>query len=107
MLESQLTARHLDLAVATGEAYNGYYEQNLIFFNHDGQLEATASWRSTIHDACYDAKFVDWDLDGDIDLLMKWQGGALQLAWQENVEGEFGDFGANRKHGQQSKSNVY
>jgi hypothetical protein len=75
----------LDLAVATGEAYNQHDEQNLIFFNHDGQLEATASWRSTLYDRCYDAKFVDWDLDGDQDLAFL--GSDSRVTIYENQDG--------------------
>ncbi len=75
----------LDLAVATGESYNSYDEQNLIFFNTGGQLEATASWRSTIYDACYDTKFVDYDGDGDQDVAFLGGGGRTTI--YENVGG--------------------
>jgi len=59
----------LDLAVATGEAYHGYQEANLVFFNEGGVLQSTAGWRSDVLDTCYDVKFADMDLDGDQDLL--------------------------------------
>lgn len=58
----------LDLAVATGEAYNDDFEANLIFFNVDGTLQSTPGWVSDGLDTCYDAKFVDIDQDGDQDL---------------------------------------
>ena len=58
----------LDLAVATGEAYNDLLESNLIFFNVDGALQSAPGWTSTVHDACYDIRFVDIDNDGDQDL---------------------------------------
>jgi len=58
----------LDLAVATGEAYNGYYEQNRIYFNQGGVLATAPGWTSTVADASYDIKFVDYDGDGDQDL---------------------------------------
>ena len=77
----------LDLAVATGEAYNGFYEPNLVFFNVDGVLEATASWSTTVSDACYDAKFVDYDGDGDQDLAFLGGGTSGRVTIYENSGG--------------------
>ena len=77
----------LDLAVATGEAYNGFLETNRVFFNHDGQLEATASWTSSYADASYDARFVDIDGDGDQDLAFLGGGAAGRVRIHTNEGG--------------------
>ncbi len=69
----------LDLAVATGEAYNFYYESNLVFFNNDGVLETEAGWSSANLDACYDVRWVDIELDGDLDLVFCESGGPLKI----------------------------
>lgn len=58
----------LDLAVATGEAYHGYQEPNLIFFNEGGVLQSEPGWVSEVADTSYDVAFVDIDGDGDQDL---------------------------------------
>jgi hypothetical protein len=60
----------LDLAVATGEAYNGDFEPNLLYLNEGGQLASLPSWQSTDEDASYDTQFVDIDNDGDLDLAV-------------------------------------
>jgi hypothetical protein len=58
----------LDLAVASGEAYNGYNERNRIYFNDGGMLTTAPGWTSDLMDTCYDVRFVDIDADGDQDL---------------------------------------
>lgn len=77
----------LDLAVATGEAYHSDYEANLIFFNVDGTLEDTPGWVSTVNDACYDAKFVDIDQDGDQDLAFCGGGASGRITIYRNNDG--------------------
>ncbi len=77
----------LDLAVATGEAYNGFLEPNLVFFNVDGRLEAVASWSAATTDASYDAKFVDYDGDGDQDLAFLGGGAGGRVTIYENTDG--------------------
>ena len=77
----------LDLAVATGEAYNGFLEPNLVFFNVDGRLEATPSWSAATPDASYDAKFVDYDGDGDQDLAFLGGGASGRVTIYENIDG--------------------
>ena len=37
----------LDLAVATGEAYNAFFQHNLIYFNEGGALAAEPGWHSS------------------------------------------------------------
>ena len=58
----------LDAAFACGEEYTGQMERNRIYFNVGGALETSASWTSSYTDACYDAYWVDVDMDGDLDL---------------------------------------
>jgi hypothetical protein len=77
----------LDLAVATGEAYNGDLETNRVFFNHGGQLEAVASWVTSYADASYDARFVDIDQDGDQDLAFLGGGAAGRVHIHYNEGG--------------------
>lgn len=60
----------LDLAVATGEAYNDRHQANLIFFNEGGALQPTPGWTSADVNAAYDVQFVDIDNDGDQDLAV-------------------------------------
>lgn len=69
----------LDLAVATGEAYNSIFESNLIYFNNDGILETEAGWLSADLDACYDVRWVDIELDGDLDLVFCESGGPIKI----------------------------
>lgn len=76
----------LDLAVATGEAYNSYFEPNLIYYNNDGILETEAGWVSADLDACYDVRWVDIELDGDLDLVFCESGGPLKIYYN------YGDF---------------
>jgi hypothetical protein len=60
----------LDLAVATGEAYNNRLQANLIFFNVGGTLPSSPGWTSADLNAAYDVQFVDIDNDGDQDLAV-------------------------------------
>ncbi len=69
----------LDLAVATGEAYNSFFESNLIYFNNDGILDTDAGWFSADSDACYDVRWVDIELDGDLDLVFCESGGPIKI----------------------------
>lgn len=59
----------LDLAVATGEAYQSVHTPNLIYFNTGGQLADQPGWTSDIADACYDLRLADIDGDGWQDLV--------------------------------------
>ena len=77
----------LDLAVATGEAYHGYAEPNLIFFNEDGELADTPGWISDVADTAYDVTFVDHDGDGDQDLAFLGGGPDGRPVIHENVGG--------------------
>ncbi|MEZ4387333.1 MAG: T9SS type A sorting domain-containing protein [Candidatus Krumholzibacteriia bacterium] len=77
----------LDLAVATGEAYHGYAEANLIFFNVDGVLQSTPGWVSDVLDTCYDVEFVDIDGDGDQDLAFLGGGYAGVVSVYFNEDG--------------------
>jgi len=74
----------LDLAVATGEAYNGRYQANLIFFNEGGQLATTPGWTSADEDAAYDIEFVDVDRDGDQDLAVLTSGDPAKIYFNED-----------------------
>jgi len=58
----------MDLAAATGEAYRHVSLQNLVFVNDAGALDPLPGWQSTNFDSAYDARFVDIDRDGDLDL---------------------------------------
>lgn len=58
----------LDLAVATGEAYHDFLRPNLVYYNDGGAMQATPGWSSADSNASYDVKWVDIDLDGDLDL---------------------------------------
>jgi len=70
---------YLDLAVACGEAYNGFYEHNRIYYNHNGILETTPSWVSGDSGACYDVDWADVDNDGDLDLVFVCSGGRVKI----------------------------
>jgi hypothetical protein len=75
----------LDLAVATGESYNGVYEPNAIYFNEDGVLQTAPGWVSADVDASYDVQFVDIENDGDLDLAFLTADGPIKI--YENVGG--------------------
>lgn len=59
----------LDLAVATGEAYQHVYTPNLIYFNEGGQLATEPGWISDTADACKDIRFADITGNGWQDLV--------------------------------------
>jgi hypothetical protein len=80
----------LDLAVATGEAYHGNAEPNLIFFNEGGVLADTPGWISDAADTAYDVTFVDHDGDGDQDLAFLGGGPDGRPVIHENVGGVIG-----------------
>lgn len=69
----------LDLAVATGEPYNSYFEQNLVFYNDNGVLDDEPGWFSDDSDACLDIRWVDIDRDGDLDLALCESIGPLKI----------------------------
>jgi hypothetical protein len=77
----------LDLAVATGEAYHGVLQPNLVFFNEGGELAATPGWSSDMADASYDIAFVDHDGDGDQDLACLGGGWEGRVTIYENQDG--------------------
>jgi hypothetical protein len=59
----------LDLAVACGESYYNYPEQQRIYFNINGSLETLPSWKSNASFYSYDVNWFDMDNDGDLDLV--------------------------------------
>ncbi|MBS4034205.1 MAG: T9SS type A sorting domain-containing protein [Ignavibacterium sp.] len=59
----------LDLAVACGESYYSYSEQQRIYFNIGGTLETLPSWKSNAFIYSYDVNWFDMDNDGDLDLV--------------------------------------
>jgi hypothetical protein len=59
----------LDLAVACGESYNNYTEQQRIYFNTGGALETLPSWKSTAFINSYDVNWFDMDNDKDLDIV--------------------------------------
>lgn len=59
----------LDLAVACGESYYSYSEQQRIYFNIGGTLETLPSWKSNASFYSYDVNWFDMDNDGDLDLV--------------------------------------
>ncbi len=69
----------LDLAVATGEAYHDYRRPNLIYFNIDGVLQTSPGWASADSNSSYDVKWVDIDMDGDLDLAFCESGGPVKI----------------------------
>jgi hypothetical protein len=69
----------LDLAVATGEAYNEYYRQNLIFYNDNGIISTIPGWFSADSNASYDVHWVDIDNDNDLDLAFCESGGYVKI----------------------------
>ncbi len=77
----------LDLAVATGEAYHGVLQPNMVFFNDGGELAATPGWTSDVADASYDIVFVDHDGDGDQDLACLGGGWQGRVTIYENQDG--------------------
>lgn len=69
----------LDLAVATGESYYAHFQQNLVYVSDGGFLPTAATWISDDSDACYDIKWVDIDLDSDLDLAVCESGGPAKI----------------------------
>jgi hypothetical protein len=59
----------LDLAVACGESYYNYPEQQRIYYNIGGTLETLPSWKSNASIYSYDVNWFDMDNDGDLDLV--------------------------------------
>lgn len=59
----------LDLAVACGESYYNYPEQQRIYFNIGGTFENLPSWKSTASFYSYDVNWFDMDNDGYLDLV--------------------------------------
>ncbi len=64
----------LDLAVACGESYYNYPEQQRIYFNIGGTLETLPSWKSNAFIYSYDVNWFDMDNDGDLDLVFANEG---------------------------------
>jgi hypothetical protein len=64
----------LDLAVAGGESYNSYSEQQRIYFNIGGTLETLPSWKSASFIYSYDVNWFDMNNDGDLDLVFANEG---------------------------------
>jgi hypothetical protein len=58
----------LDLALATGEAYEGHEAPALLFENHGGTFGSAPAWTSADEACAYDVAFLDADLDGALDL---------------------------------------
>jgi hypothetical protein len=69
----------LDLAVATGEAYHAQARPNLIYYNNNGVIQTSPGWMSADVDYSYDVKWVDIDLDGDLDLAFCESGGPIKI----------------------------
>ena len=69
----------LDLAVATGEAYHAQLRPNLVFYNDNGNMQTSPGWASADSNASYDVKWVDIDLDGDLDLAFCESGGLVKI----------------------------
>lgn len=64
----------LDLAVACGESYYSYSEQQRVYFNIGGSLETLPSWKSNAFIYSYDVNWFDMDNDGDLDLVFANEG---------------------------------
>jgi hypothetical protein len=77
----------LDLACACGEDYTDKREPQRIFFNHQGTLEAVASWRSSERDYALDVAWVDVDRDGDLDVAFCGASSPLRLYVNEQTSG--------------------
>jgi hypothetical protein len=58
----------LDLACACGDDYQTHPERQRIFFNQNGTLETTPSWRSSETGYALDVCWGDVDEDGDLDV---------------------------------------
>jgi len=69
----------LDLAVATGEAYNNRPRPNLVYYNYNGSLQTSPGWTSADSNKSYDIRWVDIDLDGDLDLAFCESGGPVKI----------------------------
>jgi len=94
----------LDLALATGEPYHEYLQPNLVYFNDNGILQDEPGWVSADSDACLDIRWVDIDLDGDLDLAVCESVGPVKIyfnhgdslatfpGWQSADEDNFNSF---------------
>lgn len=74
----------LDLAFACGEAYNGFAENNRIYYNNDGVLEVSPSWTSDNDGYFYDVTWGDVDGDGDLDVAFLASDGPVMIYHNQN-----------------------
>ena len=74
----------LDLAFATGEAYYGKFQKDLIYFNIDGELQTTPGWQSHDTTTAYDVTWGDVDNDGDLDLAFCYESFPTSIYYNQN-----------------------
>ncbi len=76
----------LDLAISTGDAYRGQLDRTRIYRNNSGFFDTLPCWQAKLDTASDAIRFVDVDIDGDLDLFV---GHRRKVVMYRNQNGVF------------------